>query len=340
MVEYDQVILSDSNRTPIVQILTWFTLVTSILAFVTHAGIKFYVFRTLTIESWLVLLSLVFCIAQSIAVTVQAEFGFGKPMLTLSDHTVASNLKSEYAATILFIISLGFSKLAVIAFVHHLTPSELHRKINWSVMTLVSLWTFCSVWVAAFECRVPHPWDRRLDKCNDRLIWWNIVASLNIATEVAIVTLELGITAQLRVTRQRKVSVMSIFACRLLVLVAVAVQIAFFNQESKDVALKDDLTLGYWRSAICNQIVQCLAIVTTCLPYTKLFMEGFESGLMGLDDSRRRGEYASKDDSKGYQLMDVSRSGHSGKSRNIQVSKSWDVQTELVTSTSSSSHPS
>jgi hypothetical protein len=55
----DQVILSDTNLTPIVQIVCWFTLVTSLLAFLTHAGIKFYVFRTLTIESWFVLTSLV-----------------------------------------------------------------------------------------------------------------------------------------------------------------------------------------------------------------------------------------------------------------------------------------
>jgi hypothetical protein len=55
----NQVILSDLNRTPIVQIITWFTLITSLLAFLTHAGIKFYVFRALTIESWLVLAALV-----------------------------------------------------------------------------------------------------------------------------------------------------------------------------------------------------------------------------------------------------------------------------------------
>jgi hypothetical protein len=67
-------------------------------------------------------------------------------------------------------------------------------------------------------------------------------------------------------------------------------------------------------------------------------MEGFESGLMRLDDLRRRGEHTSKDDSKGYQLMDISRSGRSEQSRpserepdrSIQVSKSWAVQVEPV----------
>lgn len=127
------------------------------------------------------------------------------------------------------------------------------------------------------------------------------------------------------------------------VLVTAAVQLAIFLQESHDEALKDDLTLGYWRSTIWNQIVQCIAIVTTCLPYTKLFMEGSESGLMRLDDSRRRGENGTKDGSRSYQLMDISRSGNfdrDGESRNIKVSKSWAVKTEPVESTTSSSRPS
>ncbi|RYN28882.1 hypothetical protein AA0115_g5560 [Alternaria tenuissima] len=307
----NQVIISDLNRTPIVQILTWFTLVTSLLAFFTHAGIKFYVFRSLTIESWLVLAALVFCVAQSIAVSLQAHYGFGTPIATLDGYQIESNLKCEYAAMILFIVSLGFSKLAVVAFVHQLTPSELHRRINFGVLVVIILWL---------------------------LTWWNIVSCFNIVTEIAIVALELVITAQLQIRRQRKAAVMTLFSCRLLVLVAAAIQLGFFNRESTDAALKDDLTLGYWRSTICNQIVQCIAIVTTCLPYTKLFMEGFESGLMRLDDLRRRGEHTSKDDSKGYQLMDISRSGRSehstrsqgGPDRSIKVSKSWAVQVDPV----------
>jgi hypothetical protein len=116
------------------------------------------------------------------------------------------------------------------------------------------------------------------------------------------------------------------------VLVAAAIQLAYFHQDHDNRATNNDLTLGYWRSALCNQIVQCLAIVTTCLPYTKIFMEGFESGLFRVDESRRRGEYASKGFSgREYQLMDVSRSLHAQRStpeRSINVSKSWAVSVE------------
>jgi hypothetical protein len=46
--------------------------------------------------------------------------------------------------------------------------------------------------------------------------WWNALSILNIVTEAAIVTLELGIIAHIQIARQRKASVMGIFACRLL----------------------------------------------------------------------------------------------------------------------------
>jgi hypothetical protein len=115
MVEYQQVVISDWNRTPVVQILTWFTLITSVLAFCAHAGIKFYVYRALTLESWFVLAALVsqklqkstctdvrqvFCTSQSIAVTMQAQYGFGKPMRTLSDSHVALSLEAVKSGSI------------------------------------------------------------------------------------------------------------------------------------------------------------------------------------------------------------------------------------------------
>lgn len=116
------------------------------------------------------------------------------------------------------------------------------------------------------------------------------------------------------------------------VLVAASVQLAYFHEESRILPTKGDLTLGFWRSAICNQIVQCLAIVTTCLPYTKIFMEGFESGLIRIDDGRRRAENSSKGYSgREYQLMDISRSSQARAStpdKSINVSRSFAVSVE------------
>jgi hypothetical protein len=44
------VIVSDTNRTPIVQIITWLALTTSVLAFFIHAGLKLYISDSLSLE--------------------------------------------------------------------------------------------------------------------------------------------------------------------------------------------------------------------------------------------------------------------------------------------------
>jgi hypothetical protein len=55
----DQIIASDTNRTPVVQIVTWLCVATSVLAFFTNVGIKIYTSRSLSSESGLLFLSLV-----------------------------------------------------------------------------------------------------------------------------------------------------------------------------------------------------------------------------------------------------------------------------------------
>ena len=55
----DQVLVSASNRTPVVQIVTWFCLAVSVLAFFSHAGIKIYLVRSITIETGFAFLALV-----------------------------------------------------------------------------------------------------------------------------------------------------------------------------------------------------------------------------------------------------------------------------------------
>jgi hypothetical protein len=82
-----------------------------------------------------------------------------------------------------------------------------------------------------------------------------------------------------------------------------------------------------------------VAIVTTCLPYVKIFMEGFDSGMLRLDDARRkRGEhgYGSKNTNsrREYELMDVSRSQAS---KTIELTQTWTVKVEPANGSGSSS---
>lgn len=45
-----------------------------------------------------------------------------------------------------------------------------------------------------------------------------------------------------------------------------------------------------WQAVVAAQVVQCLSIVTACVPYLKPFLDSLESGQMRADDLRRRGK--------------------------------------------------
>ncbi|KAF2443911.1 hypothetical protein P171DRAFT_432011 [Karstenula rhodostoma CBS 690.94] len=306
----DQVVVSASNRTPVVQIATWFGLVVSVLAFFSHAGVKVYISRSLTVETGFVFLALLFGSAQAIAVSLQASNGFGKPSSSLDNEQLQIVLKSGYAAVILFFFSIAFSKLAIVAFIHGLTPKKLDRHFNYAIGAFSIVWLVVAVFIAAFQCRLPHPWDKISGRCIDNLHWWETITIIGIVSEVALVALEMGIIAPLQMARQRKVFLISLLTCRLFVSIAAAVQLYFFHKDTSG-PLRDDYALGYWRSTICNQIVQCLAIVTTSLPYTKIFMKSFESGMIGAERSggkTERSTEGSGPSGRGWELLDVSRS--------------------------------
>ncbi len=81
-----QTVITDTNLTPVVQIVTWVTLTASVITFVAHAGINIYITRALSLEIGVVFTSVVFSVGQSIAVSVQTLNGFGKPFSSLSEN--------------------------------------------------------------------------------------------------------------------------------------------------------------------------------------------------------------------------------------------------------------
>jgi hypothetical protein len=147
---------------------------------------------------------------------------------------------------------------------------------------------------------------------------------MNIVSEVALVALEVSVITPLQIHKRRKTSIICLFTCRLLVVVAVTVQLYLFHKDSSS-PQKNDFALGYWRSTIGNQVVQCLAIVTTTLPYAKLFMESFESGLMGVEKVARKEGQSTVGSGKGYELIDVSRSSEPSQ-HGINTTKTYTVE--------------
>lgn len=96
-------------------------------------------------------------------------------------------------------------------------------------------------------------------------------------------------------------------------------------------------------------MVQCLAIVTTSLPYAKMFMTSLDSGMIRIDDARRRGEdYSKGSTGRAYELLGISSDGArqqgqaqkrqgEAKSTGISQTKTWTVESKAVSTSEGSS---
>ena len=79
--------------TPAVNVLTWFMLVTAILSVLTRLGTKYFFFRKFTFDDGLAASSIVFCVAESIAVSMATANGLGQHYKMLAETKVDNMMK-------------------------------------------------------------------------------------------------------------------------------------------------------------------------------------------------------------------------------------------------------
>lgn len=143
------VIVSDTNLTPVVQIITWMALATSVLAFSAHTGLKLYISNSLSLEITIGFFALVssscgngdrnnnsqlFCAAQSLAVSIQTANGFGKPLNSLSRDTVQSQFKVEAEYIYCSLLTINRPNMQPTSF---LSSQCVYQ--NWSLSHLLEL---------------------------------------------------------------------------------------------------------------------------------------------------------------------------------------------------------
>ncbi|KAA8651297.1 uncharacterized protein ATNIH1004_000178 [Aspergillus tanneri] len=264
---------------PAVNIVTWFLMTTATLCVLTRLGTKYWIFRRWTTDDYLSIVSMVLCVAQSVAVSMAMANGYGEHFDAVSGLKVDSILKSQYAAAILFLTTLCLSKLALIHFIWSVTPVTSDRYIAIGLEIFTILWAVTSVLASAFQCRPPRPWDYINGQCFSFRAWWNYLCITNILSEAGIITQAFLIITRTQARWSKKVTLASIFGLRIFVIVAVIVQLIYINE----MTISINPNSATWSTIISTQIVQCLSVVTACSPHFKPFMDSLQSTGMRVD---------------------------------------------------------
>ena len=94
--------------------------------------------------------------------------GFQKVLLRICENIILQltcRLQTAYAGDILYILSLSFSKFAVLLLIHRITPVNAHQLLISGAAVISLLWSLTGLFAAAFQCQVPRIWEILEGKC-------------------------------------------------------------------------------------------------------------------------------------------------------------------------------
>ncbi|EFY91775.1 hypothetical protein MAC_02060 [Metarhizium acridum CQMa 102] len=286
-----QVRITDFNKSPLIQILSWFFMVVVILSAIARCGTKLHMVKTLKLDDWLAVAATITAVAQFISSVAQAGNGLGQHGDALSEQQIESILKGEYATDLLYIASLGLAKVSTAATVVNIAP-RTHRNMIFGIGTAIIAWAVTGLIVVLFQCQLPAPWDVLSQSCIARPAFWKYFCVVNVITDVVLIGIIVHNVRGIQTSWSKKVLVNGVFGSRILVTPALVFQIIY---SGKSLATTDP-SFDMWEWSVIMAVVQCLNILTICIPNLKPFLDSLQSGQIRVDDLRRQG----KSSSNGY----------------------------------------
>ncbi|KAL2844836.1 hypothetical protein BJY01DRAFT_214694 [Aspergillus pseudoustus] len=268
------------SQAPAVIVLTRFLMVTSILGTLARLATKWWKFRALFRDDYYILLALTASIAQSVAVSVAVDKGYGMHIGQLTDGQVSGILKAQYTANFFYILGIAFSQLSFLLFVKHLAHQS--RRAFVALQIAIALVATIGIFASAFQCR-PEQWDYIHDRCFNRKAWFTYLAVSMILVETAIIAQSVIVMIKVQTTWKKKANLTSVFLFRVLVPAALISNIILLHHTIDS----SDPTATTWSLTIATQLALCLSVVTASTPQFVPVLRQLQSTGMRLDGMTR-----------------------------------------------------
>lgn len=168
---------------------------------------------------------------------------------------------------------------------------------------MIGLWAISGLFTVGFQCSAPGKWAIVTGKCINQVrnppaenrkttqtdpqaqtSFWLVFGILNIVTEVFLIVIPAIIMRSVQIPQAKKTVIIVVFSLRVFVAAAIIPELIFIVRAGQS----EDRTFAAWPAVVCALFVQCLSIVFACVPFLKPFFGALESGMIRMDDTRRR----------------------------------------------------
>ncbi|KAH7337358.1 hypothetical protein BKA66DRAFT_435411 [Pyrenochaeta sp. MPI-SDFR-AT-0127] len=266
---------------------------------------RYFIVRCLGIEDYCIILALICAIGLTICIGIQAEYGMGEHIWTLTPNDISNSLKAFWASLMVYYLSLGLTKSSIILQYLRVFTTRRFQIACWLVMAVVVAYTVWTIFGSIFACvPVRAFWTREPAKCINQFAMWFTNAAINILTDFAIIILPMPVIRSLNLARRQKQALMGIFAVGGFVCIVSILRL----QSLVAISNSEDPTYDNPPAATWSSVETNVGIICSCLPclrplLTKCFPSIFPSSFQRSADSAAAcGRRAYNPDSKAQSI--------------------------------------
>ncbi|KAF2450520.1 hypothetical protein P171DRAFT_516380 [Karstenula rhodostoma CBS 690.94] len=275
-------VISADDHGPILAMTTWFLICTLIICTATRLGVRFATRSPRTVDDLLILAAATVAIGGAVAGSFAVESGFGKRISLLTPAALEKIQKELYTATVLYILTIGLSKLSITTFLERLACTSNH-KISVIILYTVSIsWTFAFTTGVLFQCELPRPWAVLNGKCIPMLPFWIAACLVDVLTDVGMIILPIRIVSSLQLPSRKKTAVISTFSLRTLLILLGITRVILLDR-----AIHGDWSFDSIPYAITTQAYSTVSVIVACLPGLKPFIDSVRTGMLSASLARR-----------------------------------------------------
>ncbi|KAI9373609.1 hypothetical protein BJX61DRAFT_552104 [Aspergillus egyptiacus] len=215
---------NENDHSGLIVVITSFFLVLT-LGSLSARVFSSYRKRIVQYDDYVFVALVVFALIQASVVLVQAHYGWGTGIGALAGRDRDRMLKTGYAADILSILVLGFSKIATCLFYEALFY-QMQRRFIRGILATTIIWTIISVLLLAARCS-NYPWEDISNQCAGLFPRWQTITALDIITEMLLILFSGFAIHNVKIAFKKQLMVFLALGCRIVLIPLAALRLHY-----------------------------------------------------------------------------------------------------------------
>ncbi|CAK7228492.1 hypothetical protein SBRCBS47491_006921 [Sporothrix bragantina] len=297
-------------------------------------GLRLYtrsrIVHVVSLEDYLILVALAASVGFLTVEMLQVKYGLGQHIQDVPAEHLTKFFQCLWATIPVYNLSLIFSKLSIIFQYKHVFAVRVVERICFFFLIFLGIYGCWAFFGSVFMCvPVPFFWGEGEGHCLNKLAFWFSNASINIATDIAIIVLPMPLIKGLQIPLRQKVILMFIFAFGSVVCITSIIRL----RSLLSISVSPDTTFAGVDIAMWSNIEINVAIMCASAPALKPLVSKIAPKLLGSSmnsgSRSRTNGYGANSRNDAFALNSFNRSAMaSGTGRNPTGSNNRDIYVE------------